>query len=245
MWPPMLSPGLPVFGPAPLAAEDTQEAAAFARAVREDAGLRSAPLMQRARIGYQAVLAAVRDAVDPVGSPIRSSGAAAPGHLAPAGHHGALGTMRLSSTMGHRMLVPPGARDAVVKELHKSHAGMVKTKLLAKQLYYWPNMGKDVEDKIRGCDACREDLPSQPAPPLVPGDGAGASVPGGCPGLFQVWRQVLPRHGRSVLGVPFCALHADHDDGRHDMPLAEMVLLVGLSRRHPVRWGTPVYRQWF
>jgi hypothetical protein len=71
----------PVFGPAPLAAEDAQEAAAFARAVRDDAGLRV--LLDAARADeYQSVLAAVRGAVRSRWAPVRSPRSAASRRLA-------------------------------------------------------------------------------------------------------------------------------------------------------------------
>jgi transposase InsO family protein len=155
----------PVFGPVPPCPEDEEEAAAFARAIRADAGLR--PLLQAAKSdAYQLVVAALRDGLDPLSLAVDHP--ALP--LRPVWHMLSLrdvGDVALIVYDGCRIVVPPSARSAVVSELHRSHAGIVKTCVLAKQLYYWPNMGKDIEDRVRGCEACQEDRPSKASAPLA------------------------------------------------------------------------------
>ena len=39
-----------------------------------------------------------------------------------------------------KIVVPKGAQDEILKELHRSHSGILKTYTTATQLYYWPGM---------------------------------------------------------------------------------------------------------
>jgi transposase InsO family protein len=68
-----------------------------------------------------------------------------------------------------RIVVPASYRRAVLDSLHTAHSGLTKTLTAARQAYFWPNMSKEIEDKIRSCSACQEDRPAQraavPAPP--------------------------------------------------------------------------------
>ena len=70
---------------------------------------------------------------------------------------------------GTRIIVPPSARSRVLDLLHIPHAGQVKTKKAAQQLYYWPGMNAAIHDRVAGCEVCTEALPSKPpAAPLDP-----------------------------------------------------------------------------
>ena len=59
------------------------------------------------------------------------------------------------------MVVPAGARAELLRRLHKSHLGENATKRRARELFYWPNMGQQIEDLIRRCQACRALAPSR------------------------------------------------------------------------------------
>ena len=43
------------------------------------------------------------------------------------------------------MLIPTGAQDEILKELHRSHSGILKTYTTAAQLYYWPGMKNSIK----------------------------------------------------------------------------------------------------
>ena len=58
-------------------------------------------------------------------------------------------------TIGDRILVPKGARKDILRGLHLSHLGLKKTASLAKTLYYWKNMRKEIEQLIDGCEKCQ------------------------------------------------------------------------------------------
>lgn len=67
---------------------------------------------------------------------------------------------------GSRILVPKEARREVLNFLHRSHSGLVKTKKLAQELYYWPTMANDVKQKVESCEACIKLRASQQQEPI-------------------------------------------------------------------------------
>ena len=69
---------------------------------------------------------------------------------------------------GHRIIVPYPARQAILQRLHTSHQGLVKTRLLAQSLYFWPGMNSDIKNMIESCDACQKLRPSLGHEPLSP-----------------------------------------------------------------------------
>ena len=65
-----------------------------------------------------------------------------------------------------RVIIPDNYKSKVLKKLHFSHAGITKTKQLARQLYYWPGMGTDIEKLISSCEPCQLHRDSQPLPAI-------------------------------------------------------------------------------
>jgi hypothetical protein len=65
-----------------------------------------------------------------------------------------------------RLVVPKLYRPSVLKNLHLPHAGIVRTKQLARDAFYWNGMGKDIEDLVSTCEQCQVLRPSLPAEPL-------------------------------------------------------------------------------
>ena len=63
-----------------------------------------------------------------------------------------------------KIVVPKGAQDEILKELHRSHSGILKTYTTAVQLYHWPGMKNSIKQMIelRGsCGSCQRDRPSK------------------------------------------------------------------------------------
>ncbi len=67
---------------------------------------------------------------------------------------------------GDRIVVPQAARKEILRLLHVPHAGIVKTRKAAQQLYYWPGLNNDIVTLISACSACQRMQPSQPQEPL-------------------------------------------------------------------------------
>ena len=51
--------------------------------------------------------------------------------------------------------------------IHSSHLGMVKCKLRARDVLFWPQMGKDIEQVVSKCHICLECQPSNPREPMI------------------------------------------------------------------------------
>ena len=60
-----------------------------------------------------------------------------------------------------RLVVPQACREQLLKNLHLSHSGLNKTKQLARNLYYWPNMSSSIQQLIEACEECQTLRPSQ------------------------------------------------------------------------------------
>ena len=51
-------------------------------------------------------------------------------------------------------MLPATLRKEVLEKAHEGHPGMVRLKRLIRKTWFWPRMGKDVEDWVRGCHGC-------------------------------------------------------------------------------------------
>lgn len=101
-----------------------------------------------------------------------------------------------------RIVIPLAARQEVLKLLHLSHSGLVKTKKTAQRLYYWPHITNDIKNVVQNCSACQKMLPSQAKEPLIL---SRASSP-----MSEVGADLFALHGKSYLlmvdrysGYPF------------------------------------------
>jgi hypothetical protein len=65
-----------------------------------------------------------------------------------------------------KMIIPATIRPLLQKQLHVAHAGITRTRELAKKHYFWPGMLTDIAAMINDCDKCIYLRPSQAAEPL-------------------------------------------------------------------------------
>ena len=54
--------------------------------------------------------------------------------------------------------MPIGLCRQFINKIHESHLGIVKMKLLARTLVYWPNWNNDIEKVCSECENCCENL---------------------------------------------------------------------------------------
>ena len=71
---------------------------------------------------------------------------------------------------GQEVVVPEALRQDVLRQLHQSHQGLKKTRLLAKECAYWPNIFRDIEQAVRSCATCQEFASANSHEPLLPHD---------------------------------------------------------------------------
>lgn len=69
---------------------------------------------------------------------------------------------------GYRLVVPPGAQNEVLRELHSGHMGIIKMKSLARSYVWWPGLDKDLERIARECEACLQCSNSPAKADLIP-----------------------------------------------------------------------------
>ena len=57
---------------------------------------------------------------------------------------------------GIRVVVPHKHREKVLEELHISHPGIQRMKLLAQSHVWWLHIDQDIQEMVKGCCACQE-----------------------------------------------------------------------------------------
>lgn len=56
----------------------------------------------------------------------------------------------------------------MLKLIHQSHLGIVKSRQRAREVLYWPGMSAEIENMIRNCCKCAEIQNRLPRQPLIP-----------------------------------------------------------------------------
>ena len=67
--------------------------------------------------------------------------------------------------LSNRIIIPAKLRNIILREMYDAHLGIVKTKLHAHQLVFWPGINADIEQLCKQCETCRQ---SQQDPPFSP-----------------------------------------------------------------------------
>ena len=71
---------------------------------------------------------------------------------------------------GSRVIIPRSLRKAVLSELHETHPGMSKMKMLARSYVWWSGMDREIEEKVSNCNICqmmRNDPPTSQVHPWI------------------------------------------------------------------------------
>lgn len=55
-----------------------------------------------------------------------------------------------------RIIVPTSLREKFLKLVHEGHQGVVKSKLRANSLIYWPGIGNEIENLVANCRTCEK-----------------------------------------------------------------------------------------
>jgi hypothetical protein len=64
-------------------------------------------------------------------------------------------------------VVLPSLRGEMLKQLHETHQGINKSKRRAREIMYWPGMGKHIEDMIKDCPPCSENQKKLSDEPMI------------------------------------------------------------------------------
>ena len=71
---------------------------------------------------------------------------------------------------GEKLVIPCSMRKEMLTKIHTSHLGIVKCKQRARDILFWPGMGKDIENLVSQCDICAEHHMSNPREPMAVGE---------------------------------------------------------------------------
>ena len=55
---------------------------------------------------------------------------------------------------GVHVVIPVKLRYCVLEEMHRGHPGVVRMKALAHSHVWWPELDRDVEDRVKACMSC-------------------------------------------------------------------------------------------
>ena len=67
---------------------------------------------------------------------------------------------------GSRVIVPEVLQGYLLNELHYTHSGIVKMKLLACSYMWWPNLDQNIENLLKSCRECATQRSVTPVAPL-------------------------------------------------------------------------------
>ena len=66
------------------------------------------------------------------------------------------------------IVIPDSLQKEVLSELHASHMGIIKMKQLARNYFWWPNLGENIERITSSCKICLESRRNTAKTPLTP-----------------------------------------------------------------------------
>ncbi len=71
---------------------------------------------------------------------------------------------------GSRVVIPQDSklRQRLMQELHATHPGIVKMKMLARSYFWWPGVDKELETLVKECPNCQENQKLPPHSPIHP-----------------------------------------------------------------------------
>ena len=67
----------------------------------------------------------------------------------------------------HKVIIPKAMRKEMLNKIHEGHLGEVKCKSRARQVLFWPQMTKDIENVVKTCKACLTYRNKQQTEPLI------------------------------------------------------------------------------
>ena len=69
---------------------------------------------------------------------------------------------------GTRLVVPTVLRAEMLRQIHKSHLGIVKCRQRAREALFWPGMSVHIGEMVTNCSVCANYAKKQPSEPLKP-----------------------------------------------------------------------------
>ena len=57
---------------------------------------------------------------------------------------------------GTRLTVPKSLRPEMLRQIHKSHLGIVKCRQRAREVLFWPGISVEIEQMVTNCSVCAD-----------------------------------------------------------------------------------------
>ena len=70
----------------------------------------------------------------------------------------------------NQIIIPLVMQSEMIKKLHSSHQGVVKTKQRARSIIFWPGMNGQIEEAVSNCSTCMDFRSKRPPEPMIPHD---------------------------------------------------------------------------
>ena len=68
---------------------------------------------------------------------------------------------------GDRIVIPATLRSEMLARVHDNHLGIEKCRRRARDIIFWPQMNRQIDEMISKCDVCQEYQSSNPKEPMV------------------------------------------------------------------------------
>ena len=69
---------------------------------------------------------------------------------------------------GSRVIVPLKSRERVLEVLHSTYPVVNRMKSIARSYVWWPGMDTQIENRVKACHACQENVNSPAKAPVHP-----------------------------------------------------------------------------
>ncbi|XP_038062402.1 uncharacterized protein K02A2.6-like [Patiria miniata] len=60
---------------------------------------------------------------------------------------------------GRQVIIPDSLQTDILQQLHTGHMGIEKTRRLARESVYWPNINRHIDELVKACSYCQESQP--------------------------------------------------------------------------------------
>ena len=96
---------------------------------------------------------------------------------------------------GGRVVIPCSLRNKVIDLLHEVHPGMARMKALARGYVWWPNLDKQIEERVSNCGMCQANQRNPARAPIHPWERA-----------VRPWQRIHIDHAGPIAGKTYLIL---------------------------------------
>ena len=66
------------------------------------------------------------------------------------------------------IVIPQASWKDILSQIHEGHLGIERSKLRARDIVFWPDMTKQIDEMVSNCSICQELRFSNPREPMIP-----------------------------------------------------------------------------